>query len=89
MNEADIVKLVLLTSVTMVKLAGPTLIASLVVGVAVSIFQAVFQVNDQTLSMVPKLVTIGAVLLVMTPWNLSVSTEFVQQLMTMIPTLLR
>jgi flagellar biosynthetic protein FliQ len=52
----------------MLMLAGPLLLVSLVVGLAVSIFQAVTQVNEMTLTFVPKVVAIFVVLIVMGPW---------------------
>ena len=52
----------------MVMLAGPLLAVSLVVGLVVSVFQAVTQVNEMTLTFVPKIVAIFVVLIVMGPW---------------------
>lgn len=52
----------------MLMLAGPLLLVSLVVGLIVSIFQAVTQVNEMTLTFVPKVVAIFIVLIVMGPW---------------------
>ena len=54
----------------MVMLAGPLLAVSLVVGLVVSIFQAVTQVNEMTLTFVPKVIAIFAVLIVLGPWML-------------------
>jgi flagellar biosynthetic protein FliQ len=54
----------------MIMLAGPLLVVSLLVGLLVSIFQAVTQVNEMTLTFVPKVVAIFVVLLVMGPWML-------------------
>ena len=54
----------------MVMLAGPLLAASLIVGLVVSIFQAVTQVNEMTLTFVPKVIAIFAVLIVLGPWML-------------------
>ena len=50
------------------ELAGPLLAASLVVGMAVSIFQAVTQINEQTLSFVPKILVIVGMLVFLGPW---------------------
>ena len=54
----------------MVLLAGPLLAVSLVVGLVVSIFQAVTQVNEMTLTFVPKVIAIFAVLILLGPWML-------------------
>jgi flagellar biosynthetic protein FliQ len=50
------------------ELAGPLLAASLVVGMVVSIFQAVTQINEQTLSFVPKIVVVAGTLVFLGPW---------------------
>ena len=56
----------------MLMLAGPLLLVSLVVGLVVSIFQAVTQVNEMTLTFVPKVVAIFVVLIVMGPWMMQI-----------------
>ena len=56
--------------VMMVLLAGPLLAVSLVVGLVVSIFQAVTQVNEMTLTFVPKVIAIFGVLILLGPWML-------------------
>ncbi|ADL05977.1 flagellar biosynthetic protein FliQ [Lacrimispora saccharolytica] len=48
-----------------VKLAGPVLVVSMVVGVVISILQAATQIHEQTITFVPKLIVIGLVLLIM------------------------
>ena len=69
------------------KLAGPLLLVALVVGVVVSLLQAVFQVQDQTLSMVPKLALGATVLVLSGGWMLRITVEFTQQLFERIPEL--
>ncbi len=50
------------------QIGGPLLISSLVVGMLVSVFQAVTQINEQTLSFVPKILVIAGALAVLGPW---------------------
>jgi flagellar biosynthesis protein FliQ len=50
------------------EIGGPLLAASLIVGMAVSVFQAVTQINEQTLSFVPKILVIAGTLAVLGPW---------------------
>ena len=50
------------------ELAGPLLAASLAVGMVVSIFQAVTQINEQTLSFVPKIIVVAGTLVFLGPW---------------------
>ena len=87
MNESDVLHIAGQALVLAAKLAGPLLIVSLVVGVVVSLVQAVFQVQDQTLSMVPKLVAGALVLLLTGGWMLRITVEFTQHLFDQIPQL--
>ena len=73
----------------MLLLGGPILIASLAVGLAVSVFQAVTQINEQTLTFVPKIIAVLAILVVMGPWMLQVFTVYTVQLFDSIATLNR
>ncbi|MBC7678733.1 MAG: flagellar type III secretion system protein FliQ [Pseudorhodobacter sp.] len=89
MNETDVVHIAGQALMLAAKLAGPLLLAALVVGVVVSLLQAVFQVQDQTLSMVPKLALGGMVLALTGGWMLRITVEFTQQLFERIPDLVR
>lgn len=89
MNETDVVHIAGQALMLAAKLAGPLLIVALVVGVVVSLLQAVFQVQDQTLSMVPKLALGGMVLALTGGWMLRITVEFTQQLFERIPDLVR
>lgn len=70
-------------------LAAPMLIGALVVGVLVSIFQAVTQINEQTLSFIPKILVIIAALVIFSPWMMETMVTFTQDLITSIPELIR
>jgi flagellar biosynthetic protein FliQ len=87
LNETDVVHIAGQALLLAAKLAGPLLLVALVVGVVVSLVQAVFQVQDQTLSMVPKLVLGGLVLALTGGWMLRITVEFTQQLFERIPSL--
>lgn len=67
--------------------AGPLLLASLVTGLLVSIFQAATQINEMTLTFIPKLVVMFLVLVVLGPWMLSLFVDYVIRLYGSIPTL--
>ncbi len=67
--------------------AAPMLLVALIVGLIVSIFQAATQINEATLSFIPKLVGIFAALLFAGPWMLSVMLDYMRQVFTSIPTL--
>jgi flagellar biosynthetic protein FliQ len=86
-NETDVVHIAGQALVLAAKLAGPLLIVALLTGVVVSLVQAVFQVQDQTLSMVPKLALGGIVLALTGGWMLRITVEFTQHLFEQIPAL--
>jgi flagellar biosynthetic protein FliQ len=66
-------------------ISAPMLLVALVVGLAVSIFQAATQINETTLSFIPKLVGIFIALIVAGPWMLSVMLDYMRQMLTGIP----
>ena len=68
-------------------LSMPSLALALIVGLIVAIFQAVTQINEQTLSMIPKIITIVAVLIVTGPWMLGQLMAFTTKVFTQIATL--
>ncbi|MES2259186.1 MAG: flagellar biosynthesis protein FliQ [Pseudomonadota bacterium] len=65
--------------------AAPMLLVALVIGLIVSIFQAATQINEATLSFIPKLVGIFVALIVAGPWMLSVMLDYMRQVFTGIP----
>jgi flagellar biosynthesis protein FliQ len=69
-------------------LAGPLLIASLIVGLIIALFQAATQINEMTLTFIPKLITIGVVLLIGGPWLLQNLMGFTTRLFQSIPHLI-
>jgi flagellar biosynthetic protein FliQ len=72
---------------TAVMLAGPLLLVALGVGLLVSILQAVTQLQEQTLSFVPKLLAVAAVMLLALPWMMQVIVKYTVALFRGIPSL--
>jgi flagellar biosynthetic protein FliQ len=72
---------------TSLLLAGPLLGVALVVGLVVSVFQAVTSIQEQTLSFVPKLVAVGVVFLMLLSWMLQVLMQYTTELFRAIPSL--
>ncbi|MEO6352808.1 MAG: flagellar biosynthesis protein FliQ [Burkholderiaceae bacterium] len=68
-------------------IAAPMLLTALIVGLTVSIFQAATQINEQTLSFIPKLVGIFLALIVAGPWMLSVMLDYMRGVFSSIPSL--
>lgn len=69
-------------------IAAPMLLTALVVGLVVSIFQAATQINEMTLSFIPKLVGIFVALVVAGPWMLAVMVDYMRELFSSIPRLI-
>lgn len=67
--------------------AAPVLVVVLVIGLLVSIFQAATQINEQTLSFIPKLVGVVASLVVAGPWMLTTMVDYMRTVFTSIPSL--
>ena len=74
-------------TVTML-LAAPILLASLTVGLIIAMFQAATQINEMTLSFVPKLMVVAMVMLAAGPWMLRQITGFMLRLVENIPFLI-
>lgn len=68
-----------------IMVAAPLLLVALVIGLIVSIFQAATQINEATLSFIPKLVGIFVALVVAGPWMLTVMLDYMRQVFTNIP----
>jgi len=66
-------------------LAAPMLMGALIIGILVSLFQAVTQINEQTLSFIPKILIIVAALVFFSPWMLETMTEFTRETFLRIP----
>ena len=61
-------------------LAGPMLIAAMVIGIIVSILQAITQINESTLTFIPKMIAVIAVLVVMAPWMMEVMQGYATEI---------
>jgi len=68
-------------------MAGPLLLVTLIVGLLISIFQAATQINEMTLSFIPKLLAVAVTLTVIGPWLISTMVDYVQHVLTRIPSL--
>jgi flagellar biosynthetic protein FliQ len=70
---------------TTLMLAAPMLLGALMIGIVVSLFQAITQINEQTLSFIPKILVIVVALVVFSPWMIEVLTNFTRETYLMIP----
>jgi len=66
-------------------IASPLLGSALIIGLIVSIFQAATQINEATLSFIPKLLGVLVVIIILGPWILSLLSDYMFQILTNIP----
>ncbi len=88
MDTNTVINLVGQAVVLVAKLAGPILVASLAIGLAVSLVQAVTSIQEFTLTFVPKLLAVAAILAVAGHWMLTQLVDYTDQLYASIPHLL-
>ena len=88
MSPEYIVKLGQDTMLLVLHVAGPILVVALVVGLGVSIFQAVTQIHEMTLTFIPKMLAVAAVVTVLLPWTLRRLMDFTINLYSSIPTII-
>ncbi len=87
MNQDTVVNLASQAMSLALKIAGPMLLVALVLGVIVSVFQAVTQIQEQSLSLIPKIVGVAVVVVVLGPWMLGQLLSYTSALYTAIPTM--
>ncbi|MDD5403138.1 MAG: flagellar biosynthesis protein FliQ [Sulfuricella sp.] len=71
-----------------IMVSAPMLLAALATGLLVSIFQAATQINEMTLSFIPKLLVMFLAMVLAGPWMLSMMVDYMRQLFTSIPSLI-
>jgi flagellar biosynthesis protein FliQ len=86
-NQDTVVNLATQAMTLALKIAGPLLLVGLVVGLVVSIFQAVTQIQEQSLSFIPKIVGVAALIVILGPWMLDQLIGYAQSLYLSIPQL--
>ena len=87
MTQDTVVNLATQAMTLALEVAGPMLLVGLVVGVAVSLFQAVTSIQEQSLSFIPKIVALAVLIVVLGPWMLGQLVTYATNLYTSIPTL--
>ena len=76
MNEDMIMSIGAEAIKVMIYIAGPLLLAAMAIGIIVSVLQAITQINEATLTFIPKIIAIVVVLLVMAPWMLEIMKQY-------------
>jgi len=85
MTEGEVVNIAQMCIVTSLKLALPVLLFGLVTGVVVSLFQAVTQIQEFTLTFVPKLLAVVLAIVIFGPWMLATAVNFMVHVFTRMP----
>jgi len=88
MTDAAILEIALQTMIVAAKLSAPMLLTALGIGFAISLFQSVTQIQEATLSFVPKAIGVGIAVLFCGNWMIHQMVTFTQQMFENIPTLL-
>ncbi len=88
MTDTDVVAIGLQAMIVAAKLCAPILLTALAIGFVISLFQSVTQIQEVTLSFVPKLIGVGVVLLITGNWMLGTMVTFTEELFAQLPQLL-
>ena len=88
MNEDFVIDIANRSIKTAIILGAPMIIGALVVGIMVSLFQAVTQINEQTLTFIPKVLVISASLVIFGPWMMETMSSFTRELFVDIPSII-
>jgi flagellar biosynthesis protein FliQ len=86
--EDTIIQIVAAALVTATKVAGPVLVTTLVIGLILSIIQSATQIQESTLTFLPKLAVAAVVIVLTGTWSLRVLEGFTRELFALVPTLL-
>jgi flagellar biosynthesis protein FliQ len=87
MNQDTVVSLAAQAMSLALKVAGPLLIVSLAVGLVISVIQAVTQIQEQSLTLIPKIIGIAVVIVLLGPWMLGQLVSYTTALYVSIPTM--
>ena len=89
MNDSSVTEIAIQSILLATKLAGPILIVSLLIGLAIGMVQSATQIQEQTLAFVPKLAGISLVIVLAGNWMLSQIIDFTHNLFDMVPQLIK
>lgn len=87
MNSEAVMSMTYMALQVALSLAGPLLLITLVVGLLISIFQAATQINEMTLSFIPKLIALAGTVVVLGPWLITTMVDYMRSLLMGIPQL--
>lgn len=85
MTSEAVMSMTYMAMMVALTIAGPILLVTLAVGLLISIFQAATQINEMTLSFIPKLLAVGLTLILLGPWLINKLVDYIQLLFSQIP----
>ena len=88
MTSMTVMSLIYQAMLVALKMAAPLLLTVLIVGLVISIFQAATQINEMTLSFIPKLLAIAAAIAIAGPWMIRLIVDYTRELIQSIPSLI-
>lgn len=88
MDQEIIISILQKTFILVLELSVPILVISMAVGLLVSVFQTITQIQESTLTFVPKIIAGVVTLIILLPWMVNVFTSTVNELFDMIPGML-
>ncbi len=89
MSEATVIEIGVSALKVAIMLSAPVLLATMVVGLLIGVLQAATQIQEMTLTFVPKILVAALVLVILGPWMLRLIVNFTMQLYSNIPVLLK
>ena len=81
MNEADVLDIARESIIVTIKVGGPTMLLALLIGLGISLVQALTQIQEMTLTFIPKILVIFVSMLLFMPFMLATLTDFTERLM--------
>ncbi|HHY15243.1 MAG TPA: flagellar biosynthesis protein FliQ [Firmicutes bacterium] len=89
MTDQAVISLAREAVLTVLLVAGPALGIGMLVGLVVSIFQATTQIQEQTLTFIPKIVAVLVSLVIFGPWMIRILVDFAERLLTSMPSFIK
>lgn len=89
MDSAQVIEVAFKALTMAFVLSGPVLIALLIAGLVIGILQAATSINESSVAFIPKLIVIAVILLVVGPSSLSIFVDYLKEVITELPSLLR
>jgi flagellar biosynthetic protein FliQ len=89
MNDATVIAIAQDALWTTVLVSGPILIVTLVIGMLVSVFQAMTQINEATMTFVPKIIGVFAIAALLGPWMIGTMVNYTIRMLAMLPMMAR